>query len=175
MCLSAVKHGARTFRTAHCGTAAHINHSPLKCCDELTCPHVTLQRMTRGEIQGGWWLTRGTWHHHPSAWQATQQRKPGDSSRQAPHLLKPVTPLLPGVAQHRPEKHKEFYHKLLLYVLHWLTWFPSYLWSARLLIHPFRLMNYTTKKIGALDCYGACKRVKIPFLWQVAIKILKEV
>lgn len=40
-----------------------------------------------------------------------------------------------GAAQHRPGGHKEFHHKLLLSVLRWLTWFLSYLSSARLLLH----------------------------------------
>lgn len=74
--------------------------------------------------------------------------------------------------QHRPERQKEFYHKLLLYLLHWLTWFPSCLSSAGLLIHLFRSMNYTAKEIGALACCGACEKERIPVPWQVAIKVL---
>lgn len=153
------------------GNSCHINHSPLKGCVELACPH----RHSRGEQR----------RDSGRVVADTGDMTPPPLSTTLPtrfltclSLLTP--PLLflrsrqNGAVQHRPEKHKEFYHKLLLYALHWLTWFPAYLSSARLLIHPFRLMNYTTKMIAALGCYEACKRVKIPVLWQVAIKVLKR-
>lgn len=126
----------------------------------------TEERLRAGS---GWHREHGTTTHLPG------RRGSRERQRTLParfltcwSLLRPCLLLRSrqnGAAQRRPEKHKEFYHKVLLYVLHWLTWFPSYLSSARLLIHPFRLMNYTTKKIGALGlCYWTCKTVKIPFL-----------
>lgn len=95
---------------------------------------------------------------------------PAGASRQVPRRFSFLRPRSRqnGVVWRRPETHKEFNHKLLLYVVALTHMVP--LLSARLLIHPFRLMSYTTKKIDALGYYGPCKREKIPALWQVAIK-----
>ncbi len=126
---------------------------------------------------GGSGWHRGRDATPPSAWQARQAEKHQRTplvrflAAQACCSLASFGALGKTVRCGTAQKHtKNFTTSYFSMWLRWLTWFPSYLSSARLLIHPFRLMSYTTKKIDALGYYGPCKRGKIPALWQVAIK-----
>lgn len=161
---------ATAFTTAHWGTAAIWITHLLKCCDELARPHVTL-RVNRGAIQGGERLTRGT---RPRL-QSRQQRTSADTFRQIPRCLSDSFCARGKTVQCGNARKNTKNLTTSDYVVDWLTWFPSYHSSARLLIHPFSLMSYTTKRIDALGYYGPCKRWKIPALWQVAIKSLRGV
>lgn len=82
------------IQTSTLGNSCHINHSPLKCCVELSSLTVTLQA-NRGEIQGVVRLTPVTWHHLPTCLAGKAAENTTGCFSSGPALLKLAAPLLP--------------------------------------------------------------------------------